>query len=436
MSVIADGYFDAGSHDRVEPAVQYDSASVLPGNRSKAEPWVLVAGDFRREGGMDRANAEFAEYLCAAGATVHLVSFRVDAELAAHPNVHVYRAKRAAGAHFIAKRQLDRLGRAVAAEVTAQSPRARVVVNGVNCTWPDINWVHYVHREWMVSPSAAPLWFRLKHGVDSWSNSRKEFRVLTGARVLIANSERTRADLIRDLGVAPDRVHTVYLGCDSLWRTITPERRAAARAWLGEPPDRPLVAFVGAFGHDSRKGFDTMWRAWRSLCARAGWDADLIVAGGGRALRRWRERIAREGLDARVRMLGFTDRVADVLAAADLLVSPVRYESYGLNVQEAISCGVPAIVSRSAGVAERYPAELHDMLLPNPDDAHDLAERLLRWRAGIDEFKRRIAPLAVTLRAWTWRDMAAQMVAVVESAEMVRTSVESQERIAFRGEPA
>jgi glycosyltransferase involved in cell wall biosynthesis len=384
-----------------------------PANRT----WVLVAGDFHRAGGMDRANSEFAAYLCATGATVHLVSHRVEDELAAHPKVRIHWAKRAGGGHFLAQRRLYRLGRKIAAQVTSRTPGARVLVNGVNCDWPDINWVHYVHREWLTQPTEAPLWFRLKYGIDSRAHARKEFRILKTARVTIANSERTRADLIRDIGVAPERVRTVYLGCGSEWQTITSDRRAAARAWLDESLDRPLVAFVGGFGHDSRKGFDTLWTAWKSLCARAEWDAGLIVAGGGRALSHWRDEIGRSGLGSRVRILGFTDRVPDVLAAADVLVSPVRYESYGLNVQEAICCGVPAIVSRSAGVAERFPAELDELLLPDAEDADDLIKRMLHWRGRVDEFKRRIVPLGATLRGWSWRDMAAQMVAVAESTE-------------------
>ena len=299
----------------------------------------------------------------------------------------------------------------------AQESGVRVLVNGGNCEWPDINWVHYVHREWRNSQLGAPLWFRLKAAIDDRSSWRKESRVLRAARIVIANSERTRTDLIRDVAVDPNRVRTVYLGCGNEWQAITPARRAAARAWLGESADRPLVVFVGALGHDSRKGFDTLWTAWRDLCARSDWDANLVVAGDGRALTRWREIIRRNGLETRIRMLGYTARVTEVLAAADVLVSPVRYESYGLNVQEALCCGVPAIVSRSAGVAERYPAELSDLLLPNPDDASDLAMRLLRWRAGVEDFKRRIVPLSETLRSWTWDDMAAQMIAVTESGE-------------------
>jgi glycosyltransferase involved in cell wall biosynthesis len=398
--------------------------SADPANRT----WVLVAGDFHRAGGMDRANAEFAAYLCATGATVHLVSHRVEDQLAAHPKVRIHLARRTGGVHFMAQRHLGRLGRTIAAQIISHTPGARVFVNGVNCDWPDINWVHYVHREWLTQPKEAPLWFRLKHGLDSRSHARKELRVLKTARVIVANSERTRTDLIRDVGVEPERVRTVYLGCGSEWQTITSDRRAAARAWLGESQGRPLAAFVGGFGYDSRKGFDTLWTAWKSLCARPEWDADLIVAGGGRALPQWRDVIERSGLASRVRMLGFTDRVPDVLAAADVLVSPVRYESYGLNVQEAICCGVPAIVSRSAGVAERYPAELDELLLPDPEDADDLFKRMLRWRSQINEFKRRIAPLGATLRGWTWRDMAAQMVAVAESTEPSSDMAESSSR--------
>jgi glycosyltransferase involved in cell wall biosynthesis len=395
-------------------------------NAVKAPAWVLVAGDFHRAGGMDRANAELAEYLRTSGAEVHLVSHRVDAHFTGHPNVHVHLAPRTAGAHFLGQHSLDRLGRKVAADILRQMPDARVLVNGVNCAWPDINWVHFVHREWLASRPQAPLWFRLKHDFRGRSNSRKEGRILRSARILIANSERTRADLIRDIGATPARVRTVYLGCGPEWQAVTPNRRAAARSWLGEPSDRPLAAFVGAFGHDERKGFDTLWSAWRTLCARPDWDVDLIVAGGGRAWPGWRREIERSGLQSRVRLLGFTDRMIDLLAAVDLLVSPARYESYGLNVQEALACGIPAIVSRGAGVAERYPADLNELLLPNPDDVDDLATRLLRWRASLEEYKRRVAPVAAVLRAWTWGHMAGQIIAAAETPLALRPDLSKE----------
>jgi glycosyltransferase involved in cell wall biosynthesis len=96
-------------------------------------------------------------------------------------------------------------------------------------------------------------------------------------------------------------------------------------------------------------------------------------------------------------------------------VSPVRYESYGLNVQEAICCGVPAIVSSNAGVAERYPVDLSDLLLPDPEDAEDLAARMIRWNSDIDGFKRRIGPMAGMLREHTLGAMANQISTLIDN---------------------
>src|SRR5439155_10281658 len=124
-------------------------------------------------------------------------------------------------------------------------------------------------------------------------------------------------------------------------------------------------------------------------CADSAWDADLVMAGGGRAADDVAASVGREGLGDRVRLVGFTDRVFDLLAAADLLVSPVRYEPYGLNVQEAVCRGVPAVVSRVAGVAEQYTPDLADAVLADPDDPGELADRLRRWRADVPGWRAR-----------------------------------------------
>jgi glycosyltransferase involved in cell wall biosynthesis len=237
------------------------------------------------------------------------------------------------------------------------------------------------------------------------------------ARLVIANSERTRRDLIDRLGVPPGRVHTVYYGADpERFRPPAPEERAAARARLGwaESDGRPAAAFVGALG-DERKGFDTLFAAWRRLARDPGWDARLLVVGAGAMLPAWRARAAEEGLGDSVRFLGFRDDVPAVLAACDLLVSPARYEAYGLNVQEALCCGLPAIVSADAGVAERYPGPLRELLLPDPDDPADLARRIAAWRADPGPLRSAVADLGRALRARPWDRCAAEIVALAGS---------------------
>jgi glycosyltransferase involved in cell wall biosynthesis len=380
-------------------------------------PWLIVSGDFTPLGGMDRANHALASYLARGeGAEVHLVTHRAWPDLEALPGLTVHRVPRPMGSHLLGQSLLDRAGRRWAGRLAPRG--ARVVVNGGNCRWGDINWVHYVHAAW--SPRGGPgrgVLRRIKGAVASRRFLRDEREAVRGARLVVANSERTRRDVIEGLGVPPERVHTVYYGADAeRFRPPTPAERAEARAMLGwdGSDGRPAVAFVGALG-DARKGFDTLYEAWRRLADDPGWDARLLVVGAGATLPAWRDRAEAEGLGDSIRFLGFRDDVPRVLAACDLLVSPTRYEAYGLNVQEALCCGLPAIVSAGAGVAERYPESLRPLLLPDPDDADDLARRLAAWRADPGPAREAVADLGRTLRARGWDRCAAEIVALAGS---------------------
>lgn len=376
------------------------------------DPWLVVAGGFHARGGMDKANAALASYLLERGHAVHLVGHEIDPSLSSHPRARAHIVPRPRGSVLLGERGLSRAAARALGALKAESPRARVVANGGNFVSTDVNWVHAVHNAWPPSDDGAPAWFRAKNRLWHALACRRERRALRGARLVVANSERTRRDLVELVGVEPERVHTVYLGGGAC--PASPRERAEARRRLGVEEGRPVVVFAGALGHDHNKGFDTLWRAWRELSAGGGWDALLVVAGGGRGLERWRGRVAEAGLAGGVRFLDFSERLAEVFAASDLLVSPVRYEAYGLNVHEAVCRGVPALVSRRAGVAERYPASLSEMLLPDPEDAADLAARLRRWRRSVEAWKEEFAPLAARLGRRGWADVAADLVALTE----------------------
>jgi glycosyltransferase involved in cell wall biosynthesis len=377
-------------------------------------PWVIVAGGFHSFGGMDRANAALARYLLGEEREVHLVAHDIEETLRTNPRARIHLVPRYAGSFLIGEFKLDRCARRVAANAAADSRGAHVVVNGGNCPWPDINWVHCVHRAWKASDLRAPRWFKIKNRADRWLARCREDIALRRARVVIANSERTRRDLINLLSLNPDRVHRIYPGVDPELRSPTPLERAHARDALGVPRDSLIAAFVGTLGYDCNKGFDTLLSAWTELARNLDWDVQLLVAGGGRGSGRWQNVIAELGISSRVRMLGFSDQVYKLLAAADLLVSPVRYEGYGLNVLEALCRDVPAMVSANAGVAEHYPLELRELLIDDPNDYRTLAGKLRMWRNTIDYWQQRVRPLARRLRQHTWTEMARQFVALAD----------------------
>jgi glycosyltransferase involved in cell wall biosynthesis len=313
---------------------------------------------------------------------------------------------------------LDGEGKTIAREIA--SAGGSVVVNGGNCIWNDVNWIHYVHNTPMAERRNLSFprreWMRWKRRRDQ----RRECRAIGGSRLIITDSEMMRDRLIAGTSVDPDRVRTIYYGIDpEQFRPAGAAERTDARRLLGLDQDRPHVAFIGALGDDRRKGFDVLFDAWCECRKQRGWDASLLVAGIGPELPFWKRRVAESGVENDIRLLGFTKAISTVLAAVDALVSPTRFEPYGQGVHEALCCGLPAFVTRCAGIAERFPADLHELLLDDPPDAAQLAGRLIDWHKDIDGYRRRTAPFSEQLRGRAWTDMAGDIVEAMTEAEPI-----------------
>lgn len=366
----------------------------------------IVTGDFVPTGGMDRANYALASFLARSGCSVELVAHRAASELLALPNTRLHRVAKPCGAYTLGQWLLAHRGRQIGEAVVKGG--GRVIVNGGNCRFGDINWVHYVHAAYR--PESAASWpRRLKQQLEYPLHLRNERVALRRSKLVVCNSRRTQTDVVERVGIPRERTCVVYYGNDPKeFYPADPVARVSLRSKLGVPAAAPLVVFIGALG-DRRKGFDALHAAWETLCRDADWDAVLLVVGVGAELDAWRRRSLTAGMGARIRYVGFRKDVADILRAADLLVSPTRYEAYGLGVHEALCCGLPAVVSASAGVAERYPKELRDLLLTDPNDVPALASILRRWRAENEVFKHRVMPFGAELCNYTWDDMSREL---------------------------
>ena len=96
-----------------------------------------------------------------------------------------------------------------------------------------------------------------------------------------------------------------------------------------------------------------------------------------------RQRIAAGSLDGRVQLLGALppDRLGSQLAAADLLVSASRTESYGMALSEALARGIPAVATDVGGIREAVGATVSGppaVLVPSGDPTA-LAAALRGW---------------------------------------------------------
>ena len=291
--------------------------------------------------------------------------------------------------------------------------RRHVLVNGGNCPWNDVNWVHHVHAANAPNAWGGPARRFKKHfNYRLWI--AQERAIVPKARLIITTCDKNRRNIVNRLGVAAARIEVVYYGVDAeVFHPIDDKRRVELRRRLDLPIDRPIAAFVGALG-DRRKGFDTLFAAWTALCRDPAWPVLLLVVGKGAELPLWRKRAVAAGLTERVRFLGFRRDAADIFRACDAHVLPSRYEGYSLVTQEALACGLPAMVSRASGIAERYPSDLNDLLIDDPENPEELVERLRRWHLGRDDYRAAVSALSETLRGHSWDDMAAAIVARVE----------------------
>ena len=384
-------------------------------------PWLIVCGGFHRFGGMDKANLALAEYLLEQGSPVHLVAHEFDAHISGHPLVTVHRVPRPLGSIALGSLLLDEAGRRAARALRRRNPGLRTVVNGGNCLIGDVNWSHYVHSAWTPPLDGRPLLSRWKSAAVHRMDCSMERRAYRRARLVIANSDGTKKEVEKCLPFPSPKVRTLYLGCDSEWGTVTPAERDEGRRRWGIPTGARIAVFVGALGFDHRKGFDALFDCWRELSRDAAWDVDLLVAGDGGALPYWKKQASEAGLSERIRFLGFCRDVPALLAAADLMISPVRYEPYGLNVQEAICRGVSVLTSTASGISERFPPALRQLLLPRVD-ATDCAGRLKIWRSGIESWQTAFRDFGAVLRARSWRRMAEEMVTLIRGEASIHAN--------------
>jgi glycosyltransferase involved in cell wall biosynthesis len=110
---------------------------------------------------------------------------------------------------------------------------------------------------------------------------------------------------------------------------------------------RPVVLAVGRLA--AQKGFDTL------IAAAARWrgrrpEPQLVIAGTGPLAGRLSDQAAELGVD--VRFLGSRDDVASLLAAADVLALPSRWEGQPLILSEALRAGRPVVATDVGGVRD------------------------------------------------------------------------------------
>lgn len=207
-------------------------------------------------------------------------------------------------------------------------------------------------------------------------------------------------------GVVPrDRVRVVENG-------IVPDRFVSAqplsRAELKVPEGVPLTAVIGLL--NVAKGQDL---ALRMLAEPGLEDQHLVLAGMGEEEERYRALAHELGVEARVRFLGWTPHVPELLRALDYLLLPSRWEGMPYIVLEAMATGLPVVCSPVDGAVDLVEDGVTGFLCGAADPAH-LAAGVRELLACEETARRSMGERArrITLERYTACAMADKLLQV------------------------
>jgi glycosyltransferase involved in cell wall biosynthesis len=276
------------------------------------------------------------------------------------------------------------------ADVAAVCANARVVdcrvpVSVLNATWhwlewPPIEWL--AHDDFDVAFSPHPLLLPARRAAQIVMIHDLDF---------LDHPERTQREIRRDYsrlaGAHARRAARVIVPSRHTGEAVAARLDVPARHVVVCPPGAPewrgpirrfardgYVLFMGTL--EPRKNVGALLAAYARLVARRDRLPTLVLAGSaGPAAAAWLNAIAEPPLSGRVEHIGYvaeTDRQR-VYEGARALVLPSHDEGFGMPALEAMSLGIPTIVSRRGAL----PDLVGDAgMLVEPDDVESIAAAL------------------------------------------------------------
>ena len=195
-------------------------------------------------------------------------------------------------------------------------------------------------------------------------------RSVRKARWVLADSDRTRRDVLDVFNPPEDRVSVVSLGVSPTFRQLDETQVGRTLERLGVV--RPYVFYSGHLS--SRKNVSALVRAMGLLKQRI--PHQLVITGRGRTSEPgFAAALQRSGLGNRFIRLGLV-KSQDLVAlynGADVFVYPSRYEGFGLPLLEAMACGCPVVTTTGGSLPE---VAGDAALLCDPDDIETMAAHI------------------------------------------------------------
>ncbi len=203
-----------------------------------------------------------------------------------------------------------------------------------------------------------------------------EKELIDGCQLIIASTDKGKAELIRHYVADPDKIGVVPCGVNM--ELFHPVVKSAARTKLGFN-DEKILLFVGRI--DPLKGVDRLLVAISYLEKLPG--LRLVLIGGDVSsyveMKKLQQLAEKLGIQDRVTFQGtvLQTELPYFYNAADVCIVPSYYESFGLVALEALACGTP-VVAADVGDLQNIIRSGETGYVVNGNDPADLADGISR----------------------------------------------------------
>jgi glycosyltransferase involved in cell wall biosynthesis len=254
-----------------------------------------------------------------------------------------------------------------------------------------------------VSFAAHPEWFSWREGLRRRLLTRASAR--HAARVLTVSGFSKR-EIVRRLGIYPDKVEVVYSGVHQVIPTesgppLAPEVRDST----------PLILYVGSILN--RRHVPELIQGF-TLLARRHPTARLCIVGDNRTLPRvdLSRAAAESGVANRIRIREYIpdQDLASLYEQASAFAFLSNYEGFGFTPLEALAVGVPSVVLDTEVAREIYGPSAVYVAQPQPALIADALETVLTNRA---ERARILAAAPSVLARYSWDECALRTLQVL-----------------------
>jgi glycosyltransferase involved in cell wall biosynthesis len=172
------------------------------------------------------------------------------------------------------------------------------------------------------------------------------------AAAIITVSQLSKDDIVKHLGVDPERIHVTHEAVSSFFRQVgEPAQTRSVRKKYGL--ESKFILAIGS--SDSRKNLETLVNAFALLPENLQAEYHLAIV--------WTASVLATSISKIIQDLGISQFVHFLFQVsnedlvflyneASLFVFPSLYEGFGLPVLEAMACGTPVIAANTSSIPE------------------------------------------------------------------------------------